>query len=80
MIETTFLVPIANNDGRPFTDPDFVQLENLLLGTFDAWTRLASVQGAWRGEAGVVYHDSSRQYAVALSSWRRVVDFIQVLD
>lgn len=80
VIETTFLIPLGNNDGVPFMRHDFAELESRLLASFGAWTVTGEVEGEWRSDSGRVFRDRSRRYVVALQSIRQVAALVSVLD
>ncbi|MCI0584141.1 MAG: hypothetical protein L0227_14875 [Chloroflexi bacterium] len=68
MIKAAFLVPIRDNDGRPFPRSSWIELERRLVDAFGGYSRMSAVHGAWE-EHGRVYRDVSRQYVASLSSW-----------
>lgn len=68
MFELTLLIPTADNDGVAFDGDDFVAFEARAIDLFGGVTRLDGLaRGSWV-EAGVVYGDTSRVYAVAVAS------------
>lgn len=80
MIEAWFLVPEADNDGKPFPESAFVELETELAEAFGGWTYAGDVTGGWIGEAGKLYTDNSRRYVLALQSWRQVHKLLRLVD
>lgn len=64
------LVPIADNDGRPFPEGDYSDFERLLVNVVGGFTRRPNVTGVWRNEAGRIFRDTSRSYAATVSTDR----------
>ena len=63
------LVPLADNDGRPFPPFAFETLEHFLTTLCGGYTRRGDVEGAWRSpETGDVMRDRSRSYVVTLAA------------
>lgn len=61
------LVPLADNDGRPFPVTAFHTFEHFLATLCGGYTRRGDVEGAWRSpETGTVMRDRSRSYVVTL--------------
>lgn len=60
------LVPVFDNDGLPFTDHDFLPLEDLLIRLAGGFTRRPDVTGVWQSPDGRVFRDSSRSYTVTV--------------
>jgi hypothetical protein len=61
------LVPVADNDSRPFPQSSFDTLEHFLTTLCGGFTRRGDVEGAWRSpETGTVMRDRSRSYVVTL--------------
>jgi hypothetical protein len=71
-VHLDLLVPLRDNDGVPFTDVEFEQLEDYLLSLAGGFTRRADVEGVWRSPEGAVMRDRSRAYALTLP--RKVAD------
>ena len=66
MIEVTFLIPVASNDGETFAAPHHEQFEAVLLDHFGGFTRLPyEAIGGWRDNTGT-YHDHNLIYVVAV--------------
>jgi hypothetical protein len=80
MILATVLVPLARNDGSPQPRSLFTRLEALLFDRFDGWTDGGRKGGGWRSGDRTIYRDQSRQYEVALDSWRSVPAFLEVVE
>ncbi|HVE70684.1 MAG TPA: hypothetical protein VNI54_04890 [Thermoanaerobaculia bacterium] len=63
------LVPVADNDGRPFPPFAFETFEHFLTTLCGGFTRRGDVEGAWRSpETGDVMRDRSRSYVVTLAA------------
>jgi hypothetical protein len=61
------LVPIADNDGRPFPDTAFEAFEQFLTHRCGGFTYRGDVEGAWRSpETGLVQREKNRSYVVTL--------------
>jgi len=61
------LVPLADNEGRPFPTSAFDTLEHFLTTLCGGYTRRGDVEGAWRSpDTGDVMRDRSRSYVVTL--------------
>ncbi|HYC90566.1 MAG TPA: hypothetical protein VEO54_15220 [Thermoanaerobaculia bacterium] len=61
------LVPLADNEGRPFPNSAFDTLEHFLTILCGGYTRRGDVEGAWRSpDTGDVLRDRSRSYVVTL--------------
>ena len=58
------LVPLADNDGVPFSDSAFASFEDFLVDTAGGFTRRGDVERAWRAPDGQVMRDRSRSYVV----------------
>ena len=66
MIKAILLVPMLDNDGNPFPEEMFLEVEERLLIEFGGWTFAGVVKGAWLHE-NRIYQDKCRRYEVALS-------------
>ncbi|HEY3363976.1 MAG TPA: hypothetical protein VGK74_02835 [Symbiobacteriaceae bacterium] len=77
MIKTLLLVPIRDNDGRPFSPEDWKELEQKLLRNFGGFTDGGLVRGAWNG-GDTVYRDTNRRFEVALDSWTKAPQFLDL--
>ena len=78
MIKTVVLVPVRDNDGRPFPKALWEELQARFM-PFGGFTRPIGVVGAWQS-GGRVYHDRSRQYTVVLASWRQLAAWLAVVE
>jgi hypothetical protein len=70
MIKTIFLVPVRDNDGRPFPRSAWRALEDRLL-QFGGFSFTDGVYGTWQF-GGRMYRDRSRRYTVSLTSWMQL--------
>lgn len=66
------LVPVADNDGRPFPEGDYSDFERLLVNVVGGFTRRPDVTGVWRNEAGRIFRDTSRSYATTIPADRTI--------
>lgn len=79
MIKTLFLVPERENEGRPFERGLWLELERRLLEIAGGLTSRAEVRGVWvSGDRE--YRDISREFSVALASWRQLPALLDQLD
>jgi hypothetical protein len=78
VIETVFLVPLRDNDGRPFPQAAWTELHERLLG-LGGYSQFDGVVGAWVSE-GRVFRDVSRQYTVSLGSLRQLPAWLEVVE
>jgi hypothetical protein len=63
------LVPLADNDGRPFPPTAFHTFENSLATLCGGFTRRGDVEGAWRSpDTGEIMRDRSRSYVITLAA------------
>jgi len=60
------LVPVRDNDGRPFLEEDFTAVEHLLVDVVGGFTRRPDVTGVWRNDSGRIFHDTSRSYTATV--------------
>ena len=60
------LVPLADNDGVPFSNSAFASFEAFLVDTAGGFTRRGDVEGAWKAPDGRVMRDRSRSYVVTV--------------
>jgi hypothetical protein len=77
MIKTMFLMPVTDNDGRPYAAAEWEALESRLLA-FGGFSLAVDVTGVWQAQ-GRVYRDLSRQYTVALTSWQQLPAWLEVV-
>lgn len=68
MIGAAILIPLAGNDGNPFTRRQVRLFEDRLAALSGGYTRRTGVTGVWH-EDGQTFRDESREYLVALDSW-----------
>lgn len=68
-VHVDILVPLADNDGRPFPHAAFQTFENFLAILVGGFTRRGDVDGAWRSpKSGELLRDRSRAYAITLDA------------
>lgn len=68
MIIVELLIPLTANDGAAFTADHHAAFEASLIATFGGFSLLpGTVRGGW-ADAGVLYTDHTRVYAVAIAS------------
>lgn len=80
MIKALLLVPLRDNERNPFSYRAFRALEDELTNLAGGVTAQGGVTGVWSDAAGRVYRDRSRQYIVALSSWRQLPEFLALVE
>jgi len=69
MFEVQVLIPIVDNDGRPFTGEDHAAFEAALVDRFGGFTLFPSTAvGGWKDADGVLYNDRTRVYGIAVRS------------
>ena len=67
MKKFTFLLPLIDNEGQPFSASDWDWIQDELVVRFGGWTLDGKVEGAWRDkESGRVYRDASLRYVVVV--------------
>ncbi|MFN0144423.1 MAG: hypothetical protein ACKVP6_13425 [Mycobacterium sp.] len=79
MIKTLFLVPERDNEDRPYDRGLWRELERRLLDHTVGLTSRADVRGIWRS-GDREYRDVSREFSVALESWRQLPALLDLLD
>ena len=68
-VHVDILVPLADNDGRPFPHAAFHAFEIFLATLVGGFTRRGDVNGAWRSPmSGELMRDQSRSYSVTLDA------------
>ncbi|MGH2370793.1 MAG: hypothetical protein ACRDI2_21660 [Chloroflexota bacterium] len=77
MIKTTMLIPVADNEGEPFSPRLVRSLEQRLLA-FGGWSRYEHVTGAWRFQ-GRVYQEENLRYTVSITSWAQFPGWLAVV-
>ena len=81
LIPTTIYIPTKSNEGVPFMRSQYEAFENQLVARgFGVSLEIGRIRGIWQDEHGVTFRDKSRQYSVAISSWRDVATLIEVID
>jgi hypothetical protein len=60
------LLPVADNDGQPFSRAAIASFEAQLLALAGGFTRKGEVAGVWRDDAGRVYQDRSQLYSLTV--------------
>ncbi len=78
MVRTLFLVPLRDNEGKPFPRRLWRELRERLL-VFGGYTRIAGVVGEWRS-IGRVYRDRSYQFVIALESWKQFPAWLELVQ
>src|SRR5438128_9235991 len=68
-VKALFLIPVKDNDGRDLAT-EIEALRAALLITFDGWSYLGLVQGAYRMASGEASFDLHQAYTVALDESR----------
>lgn len=69
MFEVQVLIPLADNDGETFTAAHHAVFEEAVVDAFGGFTRLpATAIGGWKNDAGVMFSDVTRVYAIAVAS------------
>jgi len=82
VIVVEILIPLTSNEGAAFDADHHLAFESHLIAAFGGYSLLpGTVRGGW-ADAGVVYTDETRVYAVALGSLltdgHKVVDIVEV--
>ena len=68
MIIVEILIPLTSNEGAAFNADHHLAFEAQLITIFGGYSLLpGTVRGGWR-DAGVIYTDETRIYAVAIGS------------
>ncbi len=67
------------NDGHPFPVASWLEFERQLLDPSGGLSKQDGVTGTWL-DAGVTYSDVSRQYMVAVSSWRKLPPWLLIIE
>jgi hypothetical protein len=71
MIKTMFLVPVADNEGRPIDRDVWAELRKRCLA-FGGFTRTEGLSGQWVSESGKVFADNMVRFEIALQSWSQL--------
>jgi hypothetical protein len=61
----SFLIPLCDNSGQPFSHSEFAWLHRQLASYFTGFTRDGIVSGEWT-ESGIHYADDSYRFVVAI--------------
>jgi hypothetical protein len=77
MQKATFIIPKLGNDGQPFPAKVLAELQHDILDMFGGYT-VRDVQGAWLGDDGKTYYDTSWEYTVVMEEVK-IVDLINWL-
>lgn len=67
LIETTFRIPVAGNDGQPFEVETWEWLHDQLIANFGGYTVEGPSPGNWLSEAGHLYREPGLTYRVAIA-------------
>ncbi len=68
MFELQILIPVKSNEGELFTATQHQQFERELINLFGGFSLYPNeVTGAW-ADAGEIYYDQTRAYALAVRS------------
>jgi hypothetical protein len=68
-VHVDILVPLSDNDGRPFPHAVFHAFEIFLANLASGFTRHGDVDGAWRSPmSGELMRDRSRSYSITLDA------------
>lgn len=67
-VHIDLLIPLTDNEQRPFPDGLFSVFEDLLLSVAGGYTRRGDVDGAWRSPSGQTLRDASRLYSLTLDA------------
>lgn len=78
MIKTLVLVPLQDNEGQRFGPKEWNELEQRLIQTFGGFSGGDLIRGAW-ADNDAIYRDTNRRYEVALASWTKVPDFLNLV-
>ncbi len=65
MKRTVFLIPLEDNDGRPFDAKLFRQTQKELLQKYGGF-QVDRVEGQWLGDDGNIYRDKSLRYIICM--------------
>jgi hypothetical protein len=65
-VSLDLLVPLADNEGTPFTEAQFVRFERHVAGLTGGVTRLGDVEGIWLSPTGEFQREKSRAYVTSV--------------
>lgn len=77
MIKTVFLLPVRDNEDRPFDGDAWAELDRRLL-RFGGASAGGLVSGAWEGRHGI-RREQSREYHVGLTGWTDLPDWLDLV-
>lgn len=77
MIKTLLLLPVRDNESRPFLDTMWIELE-LRFADLGGWQRQADVEGGWV-HLDRLFREPNRQYVVALTSWLNLQAWLEIV-
>jgi len=79
-VHVDILVPVSDNDGRPFAPASFDAFETFLANISGGFTDRGIVDGAWMSPmSGTLMRDRSRSYSITLDAASALAQ-IQLLD
>jgi len=67
-VALNFLLPTTSNNGVPFADSRFADLERRVVDLTGGITRLGEVEGIWRNSSGVLQRERSRAYTTTVDA------------
>lgn len=71
MIETYFLIPLADNDGKKFKKKQYKEMEYDIVKRFGGLTKAAGINvGYWVNDEGILFEDKTYKYVLAISEDR----------
>lgn len=77
MKKATFIIPKLDNDGKRFPAKVLAELRRDILEQFGGYT-VRDVKGAWLGDDGKTYYDSSWEYTVVTEE-SKIAELVQWL-
>lgn len=78
MIQAIVMVPVLDNDGKPFDRRLRPELEARFVALAGGAGITAGVRGLWQG-AGRTYQDTNNRYDVWLSGWWQAPAFLDLV-
>ena len=78
-IETVLFIPLADNEGLPFSQPDWNQLHARLALAGNGSTRRGPHAGSWLGSDGILYSEPVFEFEVAIESWFALPVFLETV-
>lgn len=79
MIKTLFLVPVRDNEHRPFRPRHWKALRERITSEFGGFTRQGGISGVWASPQGRAYTDRSWAYTIALTSWSELPAWLDLV-